>query len=154
MTAITGTTGTGASGAATSGAQATSIGQLDPEAFLKLLVAQLRYQDPGNPVDSSQFMGQTAQFTMVEKLNAIEADQRDLLTAQLLLGASSLVGRTVAYRDPAAGADGAQTDDAQAGEVTTGVVTSATIAGSDPTLRVGDTDVPLSWVTEVRSTAG
>ena len=44
--------------------------------FLKLLVAQLKYQNPMEPVDSSQFMAQTAQFTMVEKLEAMAAADR------------------------------------------------------------------------------
>jgi flagellar basal-body rod modification protein FlgD len=113
---------------------------LGKDAFLKLLVAQLRYQDPSNPADASQFMAQTAQFTMVEKLEALADGQHELLSAQLMLGASTLVGRTVGYT-------------ASDGSAATGVVASATFSGSSPTLRVGNTDVPLSSVTEVR-TAG
>ena len=115
--------------------------ELDKDAFLKLLVAQLRYQDPTNPADGSQFLAQTAQFTVVEKLSDLAEGQQALLSAQLMLGASSLVGRTVTYP----GADGTDT---------TGVVRSATFSGSTPTLKVGDTDVPLSSVTEVRTSAG
>jgi flagellar basal-body rod modification protein FlgD len=115
--------------------------QMDKDAFLKLLVAQLRYQDPTNPADGSEFLAQTAQFTMVEKLSDLADGQQEMLSAQLMLGASSLVGRTVTYTGP----DGTDT---------TGVVRSATFAGSTPTLRVGDTDVPLSSVKEVRSSAG
>ena len=36
-------------------------------AFLKLLVAQLKYQDPSKPMDSSEFMAQNAQLTALEK---------------------------------------------------------------------------------------
>jgi flagellar basal-body rod modification protein FlgD len=58
-----------------------------------------------------------------------------------LIGASNLVGRTVTYQD----ADGASQ---------TGVVTSAKLNGdSGPTLKVGNTDVQLSKVTEVQQTA-
>ena len=32
----------------------------DKDTFLKLLVAQLKYQDPSNPADSTQFLAQTA----------------------------------------------------------------------------------------------
>lgn len=114
---------------------------MNKDMFLKLLVAQLKYQDPSKPVDSSQFMAQTAQFSMVEKLEEIDTGQQDLLAAQLLLGASNLVGRTVSY----VGTDGT---------TVTGVVKSATISGSNPTVRVGDTDVALSSVKEVQNTAG
>lgn len=105
------------------------------DTFLKLLVAQMRYQDPTSPADGSQFLAQTAQFTMVEKLSELAQGQQDLLTAHFMLGASNLVGRTITY----VGADGKEA---------TGVVTSATFSGS-PTLKVGNKDVPLSSVREV-----
>jgi flagellar basal-body rod modification protein FlgD len=114
--------------------------ELDQDTFLKLLVAQMKYQDPSKPADSTQFLAQTAQFTQVEKLGQIAEAQASMLSAQLMVGASNLVGRTVTYLD-AAGAE------------QTGVVKSATLGGSDPTLRVGFTDVQLSKVKEVQQTA-
>ncbi|HEX8630220.1 MAG TPA: flagellar hook capping FlgD N-terminal domain-containing protein [Catenuloplanes sp.] len=113
---------------------------LDQDAFLKLLVAQLKYQDPSKPSDATQFLTQTAQFTQVEKLSQIADSQASLLTSQRLLGASNLIGREVTY----IGANGADV---------TGVVVSATFGGSDPSIKVGDRDVPLSSVKEVRRSA-
>ena len=108
----------------------------DQDTFLKLLVAQLKYQDPSNPADSTQFLAQTAQFTQVEKLGEIA----DMLSAQQLIGASSLVGRTVTYKD----ADGM---------TQTGVVTKAKLNGdSGPIVTVGNMDVELSKVTDVQET--
>ena len=111
---------------------------LGKDAFLKLLVAQLKYQDPSNPTDNSQFIAQTAQYSTVEKLAEMATGQKDLLTAQLQLGASNLIGRSVTY----VGAEGT---------LASGIVTSATFSGSTPTLRVGDMDVALSSVKEVRN---
>ena len=109
----------------------------DQDTFLKLLVAQLKYQDPSKPADSTQFLAQTAQFTQVQKLAQIA----DMIKAQQLIGASSMVGRTVTYQD----ANGA---------TQTGVVSKTKLNGdSEPTLQVGNTDVPLSKVTEVQQTA-
>lgn len=109
----------------------------DQDTFLKLLVAQLKYQDPSNPADSTQFLAQTAQFTQVEKLGEIA----DMLSAQQLIGASALVGRTVTYKD-ANGTDH------------TGVVTKTKLNGdSGPTVTVGNMDVELSKVTEVQETS-
>ncbi|AGL21216.1 flagellar hook assembly protein FlgD [Actinoplanes sp. N902-109] len=109
----------------------------DQDTFMKLLVAQLKYQDPSNPADSTQFLAQTAQFTQVEKLGQIA----DMLQAQQLIGASALVGRTVTYQD----ADGTSQ---------TGVVTKTKLNGdSEPTLVVGNMDVELSKVTEVQQQA-
>lgn len=109
----------------------------DQDTFLKLLVAQLKYQDPSKPADSTAFLSQTAQFTQVEKLGEIA----DMLSAQQLIGASALVGRTVTYQDAA-------------GATLTGVVSKTKLNGdSEPTLVVGNTDVPLSKVTEVQQTS-
>lgn len=111
----------------------TDLGQ---DAFLKLLIAQLKYQDPTNPSDGAEFLAQTAQFTQVEKLNELAKAQQDMVSAQLMLSASGMVGRSVTYPGPD-------------GTPVTGVVTSAKLSGSNPTLRVGDMDVPLSSITEV-----
>jgi flagellar basal-body rod modification protein FlgD len=129
-----------AAAAATSGSKsiadkAKDLG--DKDTFLKLLVAQLKYQDPSNPADSTQFLAQTAQFTQVEKLG----DIADLLKSQRMVGVSSLVGHEVTYMDP----NGARQ---------TGVVSAAKLNGdSEPMLRIGNTDVELSKVMEVQSLA-
>ncbi len=49
----------------------------DFETFLKMLTAQARYQDPLEPLDSSQYAAQLAQFSMVEQ----QVQSNDLLTA-------------------------------------------------------------------------
>jgi flagellar basal-body rod modification protein FlgD len=126
--------------------------ELGKDTFLKLLVAQLKYQDPTNPADSTQFLAQTAQFTTVEKLNDLETTQQDLLKAQLQLGASNLIGRTVTYQTP----DTTKPADKDGNPVMKsmqGVVTSASFLGSTPTVKVGDTDVALSSITEVQAAA-
>ncbi|GAA1801018.1 hypothetical protein GCM10009682_23370 [Luedemannella flava] len=113
---------------------------LGQDAFLKLLVAQLKYQDPSNPADGTQFLAQTAQFTQLEKLAQLVTDQQNMLAGQHILSAGSLVGRTVSFPD-------------ENGITQTGVVNSATVLGSEPTLKVGDWTVPLSAVTEIRQSA-
>src|SRR3954462_15787518 len=112
---ISGTSGTNAAAGKSVSQASKDFG--DKDTFLKLLVAQLKYQDPSNPADSTQFLAQTAQFTQVEKLG----DIADMMQAQQLIGASALVGRTVTYQD----ANGASQ---------TGVVTTVKLNGdSEPT---------------------
>jgi flagellar basal-body rod modification protein FlgD len=119
--------------AAAKAAEAKSKSLGDKDTFMKLLVAQLKYQDPTKPADSTAFLAQTAQFTQVEKLE----DMIGMLQSQRMIGASSLVGKTVSYMD-------------DAGAPQTGVITAAKLNGdSEPTLRVGNTDVQLSKVTEI-----
>jgi len=134
---ISGTSGLGAAPGADSAAVKKKDDLGDKDTFLKLLVAQLKYQDPSNPADSTQFLAQTAQFTQVEKLG----DMVDMLKSQRLIGASSLVGHTVTYMD-------------ENGARISGVISAAKLNGdSEPTLRIGNTDVQLSKVMEVQTTA-
>lgn len=62
----------GASGGA-SGASKTKASKVgaDQEMFLKLLVAQMKNQDPLNPTDSTQYTAQLAQFSSLEQLTTI-----------------------------------------------------------------------------------
>ncbi|MDO9573689.1 MAG: flagellar hook capping FlgD N-terminal domain-containing protein [Candidatus Contubernalis sp.] len=56
--------------------------ELDKNAFLQLLVTQLRYQDPLNPQDNSEFMAQMAQFTSLEQLQNLNDNMEKLVQAQ------------------------------------------------------------------------
>ena len=71
----------------------------DSETFLKLLVAQLKYQDPADPASSSELMAQTATLAQVQSLDAIAGQQSALLTLQKSMSAGALVGQTVSYTD-------------------------------------------------------
>ena len=44
---------------------------LGTDAFFKLLVTQLKYQDPSEPMNNQEFMAQTAQFSILEELQSI-----------------------------------------------------------------------------------
>ncbi len=69
--------------------------QFGQDTFLKLLVAQLKYQDPMNPTDGTAFIAQTAQFTTVEKLNEISQELKTNSAATEVLEAGSMVGKAV-----------------------------------------------------------
>jgi len=119
------------------GPTAAGLGALDSQAFLKLLVAQLRYQNPLAPSDPSAMLGQTAQFTQVESLQALAATQAQLSTLSQTGVAAGLVGREVS----AVAADGS---------AISGVVEAVRFAGQGPVLVVGGAEVPLAAVSEVR----
>lgn len=130
---VSGTTTTG-SGTGFTNPAATNT--LDKDAFLRLLVAQLKYQDPTNPTDSSQFMAQTAQFTQVEKLEEIAAQNAANIRTQGLTTASALIGRNIKYQD-------------EAGAYASGVVTGARLDDDGVILQVSGKDADLTSVTEV-----
>lgn len=71
------------------------LGQLDSNAFLQLLVAQMKYQNPLAPTDASAMLEQTAQFTTVETLQAISETNQALLGFQQTTMALGVVGKEV-----------------------------------------------------------
>jgi flagellar basal-body rod modification protein FlgD len=57
-------------------------GALGEQAFLQLLVAQMQYQDPLQPMDSTEFVTQLAQFETLAVLQHIQADLDALVARQ------------------------------------------------------------------------
>ncbi len=112
--------------------------QMGKDTFLKLLVAQMRYQDPANPANSTEFMAQTASFTQVEKLEQLATQTASLLALQRSTSAGALVGRTVTYTD-------------ETGATKTGAVTSVRLATdqAEAVATVGGVAVPMGRITEV-----
>jgi flagellar basal-body rod modification protein FlgD len=113
---------------------------LDPQAFLQLLVAQLQYQDPSNPVDTSSFMQQTATLSQVQTMNAMATTLTSLANAQQAQAATDLIGKSVTYSD-------------STGVQKSGVVTSASLLATGATVSVGGVDVPLTSVLGVSAAA-
>jgi flagellar basal-body rod modification protein FlgD len=105
--------------------------------FLKLLVAQLQYQDPMNPTDNSQFMQQQAQFATVEGINNLQSTMKSMQAQNELASSVGLIGKQVSYP---------KSD----GTLASGVV-SAVNAGSDGsvTVTVGGVNVDPTTITQV-----
>jgi flagellar basal-body rod modification protein FlgD len=109
---------------------------LDRDAFLKLLVAQLKYQDPTNPTDTSQMVTQSSQLTMVDRLNEIASQLGTSAASQRISLASSVVGKAVTFPD----ADGVSH---------TAVVSAARLDGDEVVLTAGTWQVPMGAVTTI-----
>ena len=62
--------------------------ELGQQEFLQLLVAQMRNQDPINPMDGAQFASQLAQFNSVEQLISVNGGLSDLKSSQQMMSAS------------------------------------------------------------------
>lgn len=127
---------TGAATGTGSTASAKRNDELDKEAFLKLLVAQLRYQDPLSPTDPGQFMAQTAQLTSIEKLDVIAKQSAATTSALGLSAATGLIGRTVTWN----GTDGADRS---------GAVTRARSTADGVVVDIGTDQVPLDRITAI-----
>ena len=108
----------------------------DKDMFLQLLVAQLRYQDPMNPADSTQFLSQNAQFTALEKMQDVADQTAALLNSQVAFGSASLVGKQVTWLD-------------DNGASTTGTVSGVTFTADGPRLEVDGSEVTLAQIQSI-----
>ncbi len=65
------------------------------DAFMKLLLAQLRYQDPLQPMDDTDFIAQLAQLNTLEQLERLNESFEGFMEQQNLMRGAELIGRTV-----------------------------------------------------------
>lgn len=124
---------TRAAGGALTTAVPSTAGTLGKNDFLNLLAAQLRQQNPLEPVDNSEFMAQTAQFNTLEELQKMNEMLTSVLSMNGLSQASTLIGRYVTAL----------------GEGNTpiqGVVKEVTMQEGQPMLLVDDIVVPLGSI--------
>lgn len=111
-----------------------NTGELGKNDFLNLLVTQLRYQDPLNPTDDKEFIGQMAQFSALEQM-------QNLNTSFTATKAYSLIGKNITATI---------TDDTtkETTEVT-GDVSSIKVSSGKYYAVVKGTEVPVEDITNV-----
>lgn len=113
---------------------ASSSNEMGKDAFIQLLVTQMKYQDPLNPMDNAEMLAQLAQFTALEQMmNVAQASQKQL--------ASNMVGKYVEY----------SYTDSTTGQTTyhVGKVDYVNINGSTPTLGIGELEISIEDVYSV-----
>lgn len=112
--------------------------QMDENSFLKLLVAQLQYQDPLSPTDSQAFVQEQAQFSMVEGILNVQKGLQTLTTTTQLGQDIELIGKSVTYENP---------DGSQASGVVSGIATDSTTGAI--TLTVGGNTVDPATIVSI-----
>ncbi|MFZ5814002.1 MAG: flagellar hook capping FlgD N-terminal domain-containing protein [Bacillota bacterium] len=109
--------------------QITKPDQLGKMDFLNILVTQLRYQDPLNPMDDKEFIAQLAQFSALEQMT------EQTKWTQMSYGLN-MVGQKVIFRTAE-------------GETGFGVVQSLRLVDGQPVLSLGEMDIRVEQVLEV-----
>lgn len=93
---VSSTTSTTTSKTSTTDANKTS---LDYNSFLKLLIAQMKNQDPTDPMDASEQLSQIATFSQVEQAIKTNSHLEDLISQTSLNSAASYIGKVVTSLD-------------------------------------------------------
>jgi flagellar basal-body rod modification protein FlgD len=130
------------------GSQRVESPALNQQDFLRLMIAQMRNQNPLEPQDGTQFIAQLASFQTLAAMEEMASAVRSLAQVSELASASALVGRTVSATvgqgpDPATGMP-------RPAEFVSGEVTRVTFNASGATVWVDDRAIPATLVREVR----
>lgn len=116
----------------------TGTSELGQDAFLQLMMKQLQYQDPLNPMDNTQMLQQQAQFTQIAELQKLNSSVND---SNQFMQASSLIGKTVNITNP---------DNPV--EILEGKVTEAKINSSGTSIVLdGDKEYPLDTLLSIKN---
>lgn len=108
--------------------------ELDKNAFLSLLITQMQYQDPLNPVEDKEFLAQMAQFTALEQMQNMNVTLKEQ-------HANSLVGKYVVAEN--------YDDTTRQTEIIEGRVEGMVNKNSEMYLIIGDKEVLASKVKQV-----
>jgi flagellar basal-body rod modification protein FlgD len=124
-----------------SSADSTSVGGLSSDSFLQLLVSQLTNQDPMNPTDSTTYITEESEFSMVQSMNQVSAQMASMFSNESMQQATDLIGKNVTYTD-------------SNGDAASGVVSAASPGtGGAAVVRVGTDQVAVSDISEVTAAA-
>ena len=107
--------------------------------FLTLLVTQMQYQDPLEPVKQEDFLAQLAQFATLEGVETLNGSFEQMLKLQELTDGAGLLGKSVMY----------STDNDSTPRV--GVVDEVKSTDNGISLLISGEKVPIDFVTSVTS---
>ena len=110
---------------------------LGKDAFLKMLIAQIRYQNPLDPVKNDDFVAQLAQFSSLEAMQNVRTAVEAQAQTEGLTSAASMIGREIEIVGPDS-------------TPLFGVVEQVEQTDGKVFLRVGETLVSMDQVVSVR----
>ncbi|ADU30753.1 flagellar hook assembly protein FlgD [Evansella cellulosilytica] len=115
--------------------KARNTGDLDKDAFLRILITQLQNQDPLNPMEDKEFIAQMAQFTSLEQMTNMNTNLQKFLDSHQnqFVSHSELIGKEVQWERERVNEDGSKRM-----EVVEGVVTSVKFQNGSASLVIDD----------------
>lgn len=110
--------------------------ELSEEDFMRILMAELSNQDPFEPVDNREFLGQLTQLKSYQAMADLSGGIKDLLLGSEITSASALIGLEVRGT-------------ADSGASVEGIVSKVAITDGRVRLVVGDEMVALANIREI-----
>jgi flagellar basal-body rod modification protein FlgD len=80
---------------ASQSSQTAAVSAFDGDAFMELLLTQLKYQDPLNPMNDQEMMAQLVQMNTLAEIQKLNTNVEAMSQAQTLSLAASLIGKVV-----------------------------------------------------------
>lgn len=127
----------------------------DKNMFMKLLLAQIKNQDPLKPTEQTDFVAQLAQFSTLEGVQNLNSTVQDIgsmyrstqaLQATALVGRDVLVPGSVGYLEAGAKIEGTIAAGQAAGDITMTIKNaSGAVVATRDIGNVGDAETPFSW---------
>ncbi len=129
--------------------------ELGKDQFLQLLVTQLRYQNPLEPMEDQEFISQLATFSQLEEIqylsSMVEALGQSFTSyisgSMSLQLAGTLIGREVSYVDP----DSLDTDSEESVDLLSGVIERVIFKDGVPYFVIGEHEVTAEYIMELGS---
>jgi len=126
--------------------------ELGKDDFLKLLVTQLKYQDPTNPMDNQEFISQMSSFSALEQMQnlntgftALSKTINDTLVPNFMLQQSSnMIGKEVSYTSTTTGTDGKESTATK-----TGIIESVIMKSNVPYYVIDGKEVATTSITKM-----
>lgn len=72
---------------------------LNGDQYMKLLLTQMKNQNPMDPMDNGKMLSQVSQLATLESTNSLKNGFQDVLKLVNVTGGANLVGRDITYRD-------------------------------------------------------
>lgn len=112
---------------------------LGKDDFLKILISQLKHQDPMEPLKDREFIAQMAQFSSVEQISNMASEMK--LLRQSMGISSDLIGKNVSWNESNSSGTGIKTQ--------SGVVEAISFSGGNQYAMVGTKKIPIDELVKI-----
>jgi len=113
---------------------------LNSDAFMSMLLAQMRNQNPFEPMKDNEMMVQMAQMNSVQELQKMGVSLSEMNQTNQLLSGTGMMGKLVSYAD-------------EEGNLVDALIDAITVDNSEVLLSSGETTIRLSDILQVREKA-